>query len=689
MVAKVLSINGDRPALSGIGFNDEPESGVLAAPIGPTARWDDEGYDRGDDADAFGAGDMILNGRCGYAFHVSCWILLEKVFHPAIIDCARLYEVCASLPRPGDFFSWGHGYGGLVAHDTVHYFPWNSIASYHYPTVGGSHSTPERAGLPLTDHHDENMSRTTRDSTEGADMAAESYEDDADDDQSRLSALGALPNQPDEKEWESGESADETSQGQSDRGEIDLEPAETLTHADHLSNDSSSQSMYRDTVAGSIEEHRGPMTSEAPLRFEGDQNPDGDEETVAEHDNGVVREQSFVAEAPEEAPRDSLYTGENFIRDNPSMAGVPPRSVRSDSGLDYMLSDYSDHMPSLLLEVPSSDPYDIPDVHRLLADESQSPPVFTTHNTLSTGDTFAALPEEIRTAIARCLLTSDALSLRAASRSFWHIFYSQQFWKSRFTLLHPDRSWLFESLDGNMTRDWRYLYRRTSNLSSSPALQNRKRIWGLAMSIRDILNEQSLENPDDSDSAATGHTEEQDKNVLESIEVAGLVHPRPAPHCFSEGCRITQRQRLSLSDPVKLSRIAFSLVRVGNTTYISGLRFVSSEISQQIGYRSPTEHTLALNSCLTGWRIAVGPRGIQAIQCVFADKEAHSPWFGSLEDACITNRLADSDIKTIDFGLDVSLISLPSYTIRHPKFKLTISPGLQIGEHCGRAAIQE
>lgn len=80
------------------------------------ARWDDEGYNPEEDdfTDAFGAGEYILKGRYGYVFHVSCWLLLEQVFRPAPVPCARLFEVCQSLPMPGAFFSWGHENGGVV-----------------------------------------------------------------------------------------------------------------------------------------------------------------------------------------------------------------------------------------------------------------------------------------------------------------------------------------------------------------------------------------------------------------------------------------------------------------------------------------------------------------------------------------------------------------------------------------------
>lgn len=617
--------------MSGVGIFDDPEHEIFVAPPDPTARWDDdiENYDRENLTDAFGTGDYALEGRCGFVFHVSCWSLLEKVLHPATVPCARLYEVCQSIPRLDIFLSWGHNYGGLVASDAVHYFPWDVRERFLDPYDYDDESdTSEHLRAAAVDSYQDHMSRMARrSSSQGSDIVEDSSENDQD----------------------SSHNTDNLADEQFDNNELGT--SEEIDYTNRSMRNSPGRSS-RHTADGSIEAHMGPTTLDSLRSSEKDRGPEDGEDQVAEYDSSAMQEQCVVAEYHDDAPRPIR----NFVGVGPSIAGVIPRSSPSDSGSDYFRSDDTDHMPRLQSAVPTSDPYNVPEVQKLLMEDPLLPPVTPLYHSAFAGDLFARLPEEIRTAIASCLVTSDALSLRTASRSFWHIFYSQQFWKSRFSLLHSDRSWLFEALDGDGIRDWRYLYRRTSDLSFSAALQNRKRIWPLAIGIRSILCQDDLENSESYDMATSGHTNPQNTENPKSIEVAGMVESQPAPSQLVRGCRITRRQRLTLSEPGKLSHIAFSLVLVGNTKYISGLRFVASKTSHQIGYRSPREHLLLLDSRLKGWRIAVGARGIQGIQCVLDDMEADSPWFGSVEDACITDRLADCDIRNVDFGLDVSFI---------------------------------
>lgn len=610
--------------------------------------------------DAFGTGDYALEGRCGFVFHVSCWALLEKVFHPSTIPCPRLYEVCQSLPSCDGFFSWGHNYGGLTASDIVHNFPWNAEERFLEPPEYDDQSiTPESGRASVVNFEQGDMSRTRRRIvSEGIHSAGDGSEIDTDVDEPGLSVPSVPPQQHRQDNLTSYNQPNESPDEQSDNSRTDSDALEGSSHRTYESmRDVSGRPTSRDTAIGPAGEHMGCTMHTAPVSLEEAQNSDVCEGKANESDNIAIQEEHPVAENCNE----SLDAGQNlFVGLTRSTAGVLPRSSPSDSCSVYDPSDDSDHETRLPLVVPNSDPYEIPEVGNLLTEDCQLPPVSPIPNTLFTGDVFAILPEEIRTAVAEYLVTSDVYNLRAASRSFWHVFYSQQFWKSRFTFLHPDRSWLFEALDDNQIRDWRYLYRRTSNLSSYPALQNRKRIWPLAIRILDILSLDDSQQLEKHDLAADSHTNLHDTENFKSIEVAGLIFSDPIPSRLRQGCRVMHRQQLSLPKPVKLDCIAFSFVYLGNTTYISGLRFESSNFSKQIGYRSPIEHSLTLVSHLRGWRIAVGARGIQAIQCVLTDTEAESPWFGSFQDACITDRLADCAIQTVDFGLDVSFSLFPS-----------------------------
>ncbi len=138
----------------------------------------------------------------------------------------------------------------------------------------------------------------------------------------------------------------------------------------------------------------------------------------------------------------------------------------------------------------SKNPYHIPGVDRILTEEPEQPPTFK-QTTLSvspqtlTTDRLALLPEELCIAIAIYLPTADVFRARLASRAFWPVFYSQQFWASRFKS-STDRSWLVEARD-SLPRDWRWLYRRTNDAHISPGLRNRRRIWDLLQQVLDSL----------------------------------------------------------------------------------------------------------------------------------------------------------------------------------------------------------
>lgn len=275
-------------------------------------------------------------------------------------------------------------------------------------------------------------------------------------------------------------------------------------------------------------------------------------------------------------------------------------------------------------------------------------------------DIFSRLPEEIRTIIASNLPTADTISLRIASSSFWYLFHNQQFWKTRFLSVFAERDWIFESADAVPGTDWRHIYRRTSAAHASPAMQNRKRVWALASRILDILRLQELE------AVYTGPSVQEDPSADDNLvwtTVSGQIYTQPDEDqgipSFYTGCRIIYRQRLSRSQLVGLSSIGLSFVCVGNTEYLAGLRFVQPGNSTQIGYRAPVEQHVTLNSPFKGWRLAVGSRGIQAVQPVYLGENRESPWLGSVANACITDRLVECpDICAMEFGLDVSRILL-------------------------------
>ncbi len=118
-----------------------------------------------------------------------------------------------------------------------------------------------------------------------------------------------------------------------------------------------------------------------------------------------------------------------------------------------------------------NNPYVVPEIQQLPYEAPTSPDISKVVS--KSTDIFTTAPLEIITSISLRLPTVDYLNARLASRSFHPIFYTQQFWASRF-LPNADRSWVFESQNWEKACDWRWVYHRTAN--GSPGMKNRERV---------------------------------------------------------------------------------------------------------------------------------------------------------------------------------------------------------------------
>jgi hypothetical protein len=265
-------------------------------------------------------------------------------------------------------------------------------------------------------------------------------------------------------------------------------------------------------------------------------------------------------------------------------------------------------------------------------------------------DIFADAPLEIITSISLCLPTKDYLNARLALRSFYPVFYTQQFWASKF-LPDADRSWVFESRNWGTACDWLWLYRRTANGSSG--MKNRERVWRLVEKVKEILRLEWIEPVSYSGTDMAG---------VDWPEAAGDVRPEPPDTSgrtlrFDRGCR-QFRERQACVSPHQLSHLAFSLIQPGHATYITGIRFILSRGEDiRLGYMAAEEHILSI-TCLTGFHLAVGSRGIQAIQCILGN-DRESGWIGCPDNAPKTNRLLFAEPLTrFKAEFDVSSVSL-------------------------------
>ena len=138
-------------------------------------------------------------------------------------------------------------------------------------------------------------------------------------------------------------------------------------------------------------------------------------------------------------------------------------------------------------------------------------------------------------------------------------------------------------------------------------------------------------------------------------QVRGDISQEPgAGYCagISQGSRILKEVRTFI--PKTLSKVAFSVVQAGEADYVVGLR---GGDEKQLGYCAEGRELFFEVRALTGFSVAVGPRGIRALQVICGDG-TRSPWFGRSGDTPITGRLARSNcITALEVGFDVSSIA--------------------------------
>ena len=303
------------------------------------------------------------------------------------------------------------------------------------------------------------------------------------------------------------------------------------------------------------------------------------------------------------------------------------------------------------------------EVDEILAGTPQTPPalenlpLYTRSTPLSKEDPFSSLPTELCSAVAEYLLTPDALNARQASRSFWHLFHDKQFWASRFRGT-SDRSWLFEVRDKNgARRDWRWLYRCTTESQIGPGLRNRKRIWGLIQHLAGIVELQWSQLP------STVPALDQGENW---VLAAGSM-PIQQPEGFTqllEGCWCFRKEQVAIPDAI--SQVSASTVRVGNSEYIAGisLRTASGDILQ-LGYAYSDARGRSVQlSGLAGFNLAVGLGGILAFQCIDEATGEASAWLGCPDDAPKTERLSiGTRTMALEVGFDVGILSSPVFSL--------------------------
>ncbi|KAH9986270.1 hypothetical protein F4779DRAFT_305655 [Xylariaceae sp. FL0662B] len=331
-----------------------------------------------------------------------------------------------------------------------------------------------------------------------------------------------------------------------------------------------------------------------------------------------------------------------------------------DHDFGGLISADNDHYPwedlfvDQELAFARNNPYHVPEIQQLPYEAPTSPDI--SEVVAKSADIFTKVPPEIIASISLHLSTTDYLNARLALPSFHPVFYNQQFWASRF-LPNADRSWVFESQNWEKSCDWRWLYRRTAN--GSPGMKNRERVWRLIEKAKEILCLQWTEPISDYTADAAN---------INWLEATGDLQPNTQlPYKkFIGGC-LQFHERHVCIPPDQLSHVAFSLIQLGDTTYITGVRLILIRGGAiQLGYIADVERILNI-TCLTGLKLAVGSRGIQAIQCIL-DDDQELPWVGYPDKAPRTTRLRFAGpITDIKAGFDgYKMVSLAAAGCSRP-----------------------
>ena len=295
---------------------------------------------------------------------------------------------------------------------------------------------------------------------------------------------------------------------------------------------------------------------------------------------------------------------------------------------------WQEQFDCLFEDLPASayvgeNPFDIPGLAGIM---SESTPPLTDGKTLTSArDCFSQLPWEIRTMIACLLPTNDALNLRLACKSFLHLYYSCLFWSSRFKA-DNERGFLFEFRGCKDVMRLLRLYENTVSSRCLPALTNRQRIWRLG---RQLVNIARQSRGDES-----GNPKLQIAASLEWIRLAGDEQVEKLTEGwkpFERGCRPIHT--ITVAVPKQLKKIGITLISLGALDYITGIRFLAEkEPDVYVGYRSDGDEILYPLQGLRGFRLAVGPGGIRALQIIDHDG-CSFPWIGRAAGTPVSERL--------------------------------------------------
>ena len=309
-------------------------------------------------------------------------------------------------------------------------------------------------------------------------------------------------------------------------------------------------------------------------------------------------------------------------------------------------------------------------------------------------DCFNALPLDILSLVLACLPSRDVAPLKLASRTFASMPLPGTFWASRFSEGHEYHH-VFEVHDRTRPkpRSWKAMYEAVAPLETQLGMANRKRIWGLAMQLRGLLEKvrgpcHGCPLPDvfpRSNSQGNGDDDSGWRLVSHDFH---NKHPNPT----TIGCKPLNVREVEV--PLDIKGLFISFVQLANERFVSGIRFEQANGEEvRIGYTHPNREVsidIPDETHLRGWHVAFHSQGVQAVAALMSDGSVSS-WAGERKGRVMWRLDGKTPrVTALRAEFDVSTCLSPSERHPHTWTNPHLSSGMETRvSGCSQAAATE
>lgn len=301
--------------------------------------------------------------------------------------------------------------------------------------------------------------------------------------------------------------------------------------------------------------------------------------------------------------------------------------VKEDNGLPVLLPRH--FRGANTMDPMRQDPYNLStilDLARSAIPEQQVDKTSTVQLSpqASGFDPFSLLPPELIAAILEFIPSRYVLCIKLSSRSFAACPLTESFWASRFWEGH-DFHHVFEVWKSK-PKSWGSMYQILRGIRNHRQLLSRKRVWNLALTLRDTLHQLvSICHGD----LFYSYFEPHGKYDHLDWQVAsrGLVRPEDE---FRQGTRALRTRVIDV--PQDVQEVFVTFVWLNSGEFVSGIRFQRQNgEAVRAGYTEPSREVplgIPAGLRIRGFFLAFRETGVQAVSALMED-DTRSPWRGT------------------------------------------------------------